>query len=100
MVHHGELVVRDDVQHIAARAVASDEPALAATREAVDLYRTLATRNPDAFQPDLPMSRTNLGTMLSELGPAQAALAARREAVAPRRTLAPATPTHSSPASP
>jgi tetratricopeptide (TPR) repeat protein len=56
------------------------EAALAATREAVELYRELATRNPDAFQPDLARSLNNLGIRLSALGQREAALAATREA--------------------
>ena len=54
--------------------------ALTATREAVELYRELATRNPDAFQPGLATSLSNLGMMLSDLGQRDAALAAIREA--------------------
>jgi len=64
------------------------EPALTATREAVDLRRTLAMRNPDAFQSDLATSLNNLGGMLSDLGQREAALVATREAVDLRRTLA------------
>jgi tetratricopeptide (TPR) repeat protein len=56
-------------------------------REAVDFNRTLATRNPDRFQPDLAMSLNNLGSRLSELGQYEAALAATREAVDHYRTL-------------
>ena len=44
------------------------EEALAATGEAVDLYRRLATARPDAFEPDLARSLTNLGAMLSGWG--------------------------------
>jgi hypothetical protein len=47
----------------------------------VELYRQLATRNPDAFQPDLATSLNNLGLRLSDLGQREAALAATREAV-------------------
>ena len=63
------------------------EAALAATREAVDLYRAVATRHP-GFQPTLAMSLTNLGAMLSELGHHELALAATREAADLRRALA------------
>jgi tetratricopeptide (TPR) repeat protein len=73
-------------------ALGQREPALAATREAVDLYRTLATRNPDAFQPDLATSLNNLGVRLSALGQREPALAATREAVDLYRTLATRTP--------
>src|SRR5262249_15438124 len=64
------------------------EAALAATREAAELYRQLVTRNSDAFQPDLAMSLNNLGEMLSDLGQREAALTATREAVELRRQLA------------
>ena len=37
------------------------EDALAAAREAVDIYRRLAAERPDAFLPDLAMSLNNLG---------------------------------------
>ena len=41
------------------------EPALAATREAVNLYRTLATRHPGTFEPELARSLNNLDAMLN-----------------------------------
>jgi len=56
------------------------ESALAAMREAVEIYRTLATRNPDVFRPDLAGSLNNLGNRLSELGHHELAQAAIREA--------------------
>jgi len=68
------------------------EAALAAAREAVALRRTLATRNPDAFQPDLAASLNNLGAKLGELGQRELALAATREAVDLYRALATRTP--------
>jgi tetratricopeptide (TPR) repeat protein len=64
------------------------EAALAATREAVELYRALAERTPDAFQPGLAMSLNNLGLVLSNVGQREAALAVTREAVELRRALA------------
>jgi tetratricopeptide (TPR) repeat protein len=64
------------------------EAALAAAREAADLYRALAAQRPDAFRPDLAMSLNNLATMLSELGEREAALAAAREAADLYRALA------------
>jgi nucleoside phosphorylase len=64
------------------------ERELAVTREAVDLYRTLATRNPDAFQHHLALSLNNLGNGLSALGQREPALAATREAADLYRTLA------------
>ncbi len=50
------------------------EEALEAAREAVEKYRTLAERSPDAFLPDLAMSLNNLGAMLSDLGRREEAL--------------------------
>ena len=41
------------------------EDALAAAREANDIYRRLATDRPDAFLPDLATSLNNLGNGLS-----------------------------------
>ena len=45
------------------------EEALAASQEAVDLYRRLAETRPDAFLPDLAMSLNNLGTPLRSRPP-------------------------------
>ena len=64
------------------------EVALAAAREAAELYRALAAQRPDAFRPDLAMSLNNLANMLSDLGEHEAALAAAREAVELYRALA------------
>jgi tetratricopeptide (TPR) repeat protein len=64
------------------------EAALAAAREAADLYRTLEAQRPDAFRPDLAMSLSNLANRLSELGEREAALAAAREAADLYRALA------------
>jgi tetratricopeptide (TPR) repeat protein len=64
------------------------EAALAAAREAAELYRALAAQRPDAFRPDLAMSLNNLAAMLSELGEREAALAVAREAVELYRALA------------
>lgn len=63
------------------------KPALAATREAVELYRTLAANNPDTFERDLAKSLGGLGVLLSELGHRKPALAASREAVELHRAL-------------
>jgi tetratricopeptide (TPR) repeat protein len=57
------------------------EDALAAAREATDIYRRLAADRPDAFLPDLAMSLTNLGGRLRDFGRREDALAAAREAV-------------------
>jgi tetratricopeptide (TPR) repeat protein/nucleoside phosphorylase len=64
------------------------EDALKATQEAADLYRVLAQRNPDAFQPYLAGSLNNLGGSLSELGRREDALKATQEAVDLYRALA------------
>jgi tetratricopeptide (TPR) repeat protein len=64
------------------------EQALAASQEAVDIYRRLAETRPDAFLPDLAMSLNNLGNRLSNLGRREQALAASQEAVDIRRPLA------------
>ena len=64
------------------------EDALAATREATDIYRRLAAERPDAFLPDLAGSLNNLGSRLSELGRREDALAAAREATDIYRRLA------------
>jgi tetratricopeptide (TPR) repeat protein len=52
----------------------------------------LAAARPDAFEPDLAMSLTNLGAMLSGLGRREDALAATGEAVEIYRRLAAARP--------
>jgi len=68
------------------------EEALAASQEAVDVYRRLAQTRPDAFLPDLATSLNNAGAMLSNLGKREEALAASQEAVEIRRRLAQARP--------
>ena len=64
------------------------EEALAASQEAVDIYRRLAQTRPDAFLPDLGMSLNNFCIRLSNLGRREEALAASLEAVDIRRRLA------------
>jgi len=64
------------------------EEALAASQEAVDIYRRLAQARPDAFLPDLASSLNNIGADLSDLGRREEALAASQEAVDIRRRLA------------
>jgi tetratricopeptide (TPR) repeat protein len=64
------------------------DEALAAAREAVDVYRDLAARNRDVFCPDLAMSLNNLGTTYAYLGWREEALAAAREAADFYRELA------------
>ena len=50
--------------------------------EAVELYRSLAHANPQAYAPDLAMSLNSLAIRLSESGDRVAALAAARELAA------------------
>ncbi len=64
------------------------EEALAATEEAVGLFRRLAEGQPAAFLPDLAGSLNNLGNRLAALGRREEALAAAEEAVALYRRLA------------
>ncbi len=68
------------------------EDALAASKEAVALYRQLAAARPDAFRPGLATSLNNLSNRLSDIGHREDALAAGEEAVAIRRALAAARP--------
>ena len=55
------------------------EEALAASQEAVDIYRRLAETRPDAFLPDLARSLDTLGNTLASAGRHQEAAAARLE---------------------
>lgn len=64
------------------------EHALAAGKEARDIYRKLAVRRPDAFLGDLAMSVNNLAGCLSDLGRREEALEAASEAVGLYRKLA------------
>ena len=59
-----------------------------AVREAVEIYRGLAEKNPGAFNPVLAGSLNNLSGCLSEVGDRGGALEAVREAVEIRRGLA------------
>jgi tetratricopeptide (TPR) repeat protein len=65
---------------------------LAATEEAVEIYRRLATANPTLFDRELALTLTNLGVGLSALGRREAALAATEEAVEIYRRLATTNP--------
>jgi len=62
--------------------------ALAVSRDAAELYRTLAEQRPNTYRPLLAMSLNNLANRLSELGEREAALAAAREAADLYRALA------------
>jgi tetratricopeptide (TPR) repeat protein len=73
-------------------ALGRREEALAATQEAVDIYRGLAQVNPQVFLPYLATSLNNLGSDLSALGRREEALAATQEAVDIYRALARANP--------
>ena len=64
------------------------EEALEASRDSTALYRQLAERHPEAFQPGLARSLSNLGFRLSDLGQREEALETTREAVALFRRLA------------
>jgi len=62
--------------------------ALEFQEKAVNLYRTLARKNPGAFLPDLAASLNNLGAVLSALGRREEALGTTQEAVGRYRELA------------
>ena len=68
------------------------DEALAATREAVDLWRRLAQVNPAEHEPDLAWSLGNLASYLAQQGQQDEALAATREAVDLWRRLAQVNP--------
>ena len=68
------------------------EDALAATEEAVAIYRELAAARPDTFLPNLARALNNPSNRLAELGRREDALAATEEAVAIYRELAAARP--------
>lgn len=77
---HGLGIVRVDL--------GLPKQALTATREAIELYRTLAVRRPAAHDLDLVHSLHVLCGELEDLGRTEDALAAIHEAVALSRTLA------------
>jgi hypothetical protein len=77
---------------VALSALGRREEALEVAREAADIYRTLAEKNPQAFLPGLAMSLNNLGGILSNLGRLQDALEVAREAADIRRKLAETNP--------
>ncbi len=64
------------------------EEALVASQEAVETYRTLAQRNPNASIPNFAASLHNLGVRLSELGRPEEAMVPSQEAVDTYRKLA------------
>jgi hypothetical protein len=69
-------------------AVGQRQEALASGQEAVDLYRALADKAPDAYRPALAMALNNLASSLSAVGQREAALAAAQEAADLYRALA------------
>ncbi len=73
------------------------EDALAASAEAVGIYRELAAARPDAFRPDLTRTLSNLAVRLSALDRREDALATSQEATDTYRDLAAAARTHSGP---
>lgn len=68
------------------------EEALAAHQEAVDIYRRLLPKSPDAYFSDLAKGLNNLGNRLSDLERQNEALVAMQEAVNIYRRLAAARP--------
>jgi tetratricopeptide (TPR) repeat protein len=68
------------------------EQALAATEEAVAVWRRLAAARPEAFVPDLATALSNLGAMLWGLGRREEAVTATEEALGILRRLAAARP--------
>jgi hypothetical protein len=64
------------------------ESALLPGQEAVDIYRELAARQPDAFRPDLATSLHNLALWLSKLNFPRRAVSAAQESTDIHRELA------------
>jgi tetratricopeptide (TPR) repeat protein len=62
-------------------ALGQREEALSAIQEAVELYRGLAQRNPDAFLPNLAGSLNNLGQQLNEMDKSEEALVSFEKAL-------------------
>ena len=69
------------------------ERAVAATEEAVEIYRRLVSADPVAFESHLARALNSLGMWLSDLGHWEQALAATEQAVQIHRRLAAANPT-------
>jgi tetratricopeptide (TPR) repeat protein len=66
--------------------------AVAASTQAVEIYRRLATGAPTVYEPDFARALTNLGADLSDIGRLPDALIATAESVDVRRRLATANP--------
>jgi len=97
MVDHVRATTGNESKELAAalislgrwqRDLGQREAALQSTQEAVNIYEQLAKDRPDAFLPDLAMSRNNLGNMQGELGQREVALQSTQEAVEIYRRLA------------
>ncbi|KCZ87391.1 hypothetical protein HJA_12665 [Hyphomonas jannaschiana VP2] len=69
-------------------ALGNREDAMQAAQEAVELYRSLARKNPDTFNPGLAMGLNNLGNRHADLGNREDAMQAAQEAVDLYRPLA------------
>jgi tetratricopeptide (TPR) repeat protein len=90
-VHEASLSrLADGLDTMCARLtdVGRREEALAASHEAVPIYRRLAETRPDSFLPDLARSLDHLGLCLSKLGRHEEAVGASQEAVVIRGRLA------------
>jgi tetratricopeptide (TPR) repeat protein len=90
IVELGRVEISPQSLELGLRLIASGErePTLTTAHEAVALYRSLAARNPDMFQPALATGLHHLGVRLCEAGRRDPALDALREAVELHRTLA------------
>ena len=73
-------------------ALGRREDALAAAKDAAEIYRTLTQSNQQTFLPDLARSLNNLGLILSELGRRDDALATTKDAAEIYRTLTQSNP--------
>ena len=73
---------------VAHSALGRWEKALAVTKDAADIHRTLAEQNPKAFLPDLAGSLNNLGLRYSDMWQREEALVAAKEAEVICRKLA------------
>jgi hypothetical protein len=78
---------------LAAEDSSPHDAALASAREAVGIYRSLASNLPAAFEPDLALALTTLCRRLQEAGQQEEALAAIGEAAMLHRKLAASEPT-------
>ena len=89
---HNILAARLSVLGIRLSNLGRHEDALAATQEAVDIYRRLTQTRTDTLLPDLATGLNNFGIRLSNVGRREDALAAMQEAVGISRRLAQSRP--------